>query len=123
MRSPVSGRVLSVLTREGESPGSGGIVRIGATDRMQVVAEVYESDLPRVRLGQPVRITSPALPHPLEARVARIGSIVLRQSVINNDPTANTDSRVVEVRAPLTAASNRRAGGLSNLQVRAVIGP
>jgi HlyD family secretion protein len=123
VRAPVSGRVLSVLSRAGEAPGSAGIVRIGATDRMQVVAEVYESDLPRVRLGQPVRVTSPALPRPLEARVGRIGAIVLRQAVINTDPSANTDSRVVEVHAPLTAESNRRAGGLSNLQVRAVIGP
>jgi HlyD family secretion protein len=123
VRSPINGTVLSVLSRAGESPGSAGIVQIGATDRMQVVAEVYESDLPRVRPGQPVRITSAALTSPLQARVGMVGAIVKRQSVINTDPSSNTDSRVVEVRAPLSPESNRRAAGLSNLQVRAVIGP
>ncbi len=88
-----------------------------------MVAEVYESDLPRVKPGQPVRITSPALAQPLQARVGQIGAIVLRQKVINTDPSANNDNRVVEVRAPLTPGSNVRARGLTNLQVRAVIGP
>lgn len=123
VRSPIAGRVLSVGSRAGEVPGSTGIVEIGQTDRMQVIAEVYQSDLPRVRVGQPVRITSTALQTPLEGRVALVGAIVRRQSVINTDPTANTDSRVVEIRAPLNAASNQRAAGLSNLQVRTVIGP
>lgn len=123
VRSPIAGRVLSVKSRAGEVPGSAGIVEIGQTDRMQVIAEVYQSDLPRLRLGQPVKITSAALKAPLEARVGKIGAIVRRQSVINTDPSANTDSRVVEVRAPLTTASNGSAAGLSNLQVRAVIGP
>lgn len=123
VRTPIAGRVLSVRSRAGEVPGSAGIVEIGQTDRMQVIAEVYQSDLTRVRVGQPVRITSTALEAPLEARVALVGAIVRRQSVINTDPSANTDSRIVEVRAPLTAASNGRAARLSNLQVRAVIGP
>jgi HlyD family secretion protein len=123
VRSPIDGRVLSVQSRAGEVPGAAGIVEIGQTDRMEVIAEVYQSDLPRVRVGQPVRITSTALKTPLEAKVGLVGAIVRRQSVINTDPSANTDSRVVEVRAPLTAASNGRAAGLSNLQVRAVIGP
>jgi HlyD family secretion protein len=123
VRAPVAGRVLSVLSRAGETPGDNGIVQIGDTDRMHVVAEVYESDRPRVRPGQPVRITSPALSEPLHGRVATIGAIVKRQSVINTDPSSNTDSRVIEVKAPLDPDSNRRAAGLTNLQVRAVIGP
>lgn len=122
IRAPIDGTVLQVFSRAGEAPGSTGILQLGQTSRMEVVAEVYESDLPRVKLGQPVRITSPALPQPLEGTVRLIGAVVLRQTVINTDPSANTDSRVVEVRAPLTPESNARAAGLSNLQVRAVIG-
>ncbi|MEB3263473.1 MAG: efflux RND transporter periplasmic adaptor subunit [Synechococcus sp.] len=123
IHAPIDGTVLQVFARAGESPGSDGILQIGQIDRLQVVAEVYESDLPRVKPGQPVRITSPALPQPLQARVEQIGAIVLRQKVINTDPSANNDNRVVEVRAPLTPESNARARGLTNLQVRAVIGP
>ena len=123
IQAPIDGTVLQVLARAGEAPGSGGILQIGQVRRMQVVAEVYESDLQRVKLGQPVQITSPALQGPLQGRVGSIGAIVLRQSVINTDPSANNDNRVVEVEAPLTEESNGRAAGFTNLQVRAVIGP
>ncbi|MFQ6538213.1 MULTISPECIES: HlyD family efflux transporter periplasmic adaptor subunit [Aphanothece] len=123
IRAPIAGTVLQVFARAGEAPGARGIVQLGQVGRMQVVAEVYESDLPRVKPGQPVRITSPALEQPLEGRVGQIGAIVLRQNVINTDPSANTDNRVVEVRAPLTPESNPLAARFTNLQVRVVIGP
>ncbi|MCP9934268.1 HlyD family efflux transporter periplasmic adaptor subunit [Cyanobium sp. Candia 9D4] len=123
IRAPIAGTVLQVFARAGEAPGAAGILQLGQTSRMQAVAEVYESDLPRVRRGQPVRITSPALTQPLQGRVGQIGAIVLRQNLINTDPSSNTDNRVVEVRAPLTPESSRRAAGFTNLQVRVVIGP
>ena len=89
---------------------------------MQLVAEVYQSDRQRLHVGQPVRITSSALAMPLEGRITRIGAIVRRQSMINTDPSANTDARVIEVHAELDPASSRRAADLSNLQVTAVFG-
>ena len=122
VRAPIGGRVLSVLTRPGEVPGAGGILEMGRTDRMQLVAEVYQSDRSRLQLGQPVRITSTALTAPLHASVSRIGAIVRRQSLINTDPSANTDTRVIEVRARLDPTSSRQAADLSNLQVTAVFG-
>lgn len=122
VRSPIHGRVLSVHARPGESAGSDGLLELGQTNRMQLVAEVYQSDRQRLSLGQSVRITSSAFSQPLEARVSRIGSIVRRQSMINTDPSANTDTRVLEVHALLDPASSRRAADLSNLQVKAVFG-
>ena len=122
VRAPIRGRVLSVLTRPGESAGMQGLLELGQTERMQLVAEVYQSDRQRLRINQPVRITSPALAQPLRARVTRIGAIVRRQSMINTDPSANTDARVVEVVAELEPASSQRAADLSNLQVKAVFG-
>ncbi len=123
VRAPVAGRVLSIQARPGEVPGSGGIVELGRTEQMQLVAEIDQSDRARLRLGQPVRISSTALSQPLTGRLNRIGAIVRRQSLINTDPSANTDTRVFEVHAQLDAASNRRAADLSNLQVTAVFGP
>jgi HlyD family secretion protein len=122
VRSPIQGRVLSVLARPGESSGPDGLLELGQTDRMQLVAEVYQSDRQRLRIGQSVRITSPALSKPLQARITRIGAIVRRQSMINTDPSANTDARVIEVHAELDPSSSQRAADLSNLQVTAVFG-
>ena len=122
VRAPIDGRVLSVLTRPGEVPGAGGILELGRTEHMQLVAEVYQSDRNRLHLGQPVSITSTAFTTPLHGMVNRIGAIVRRQSLINTDPSANTDTRVIEVRARLDQASSIRAADLSNLQVTAVFG-
>ena len=122
VRSPIRGRVLSVLTRPGEAAGAEGLLEVGQTERMQLVAEVYQSDRQRLHIGQPVRITSPALAMPLRGQITRIGAIVRRQSMINTDPSANTDARVIVVHAELDAASSLRAADLSNLQVTAVFG-
>lgn len=122
VHAPIRGRVLSVLTRPGELSSNGGLLELGQTERMQLVAEVYESDRQRLRPGETVRITSRALSQPLFGRITHIGAIVRRQSLINTDPSANTDARVLEVHALLDAASSRRASDLSNLQVMAVFG-
>ncbi|AFY28505.1 HlyD family efflux transporter periplasmic adaptor subunit [Cyanobium gracile] len=121
VRAPISGRILSVLRRPGEALDSEGLVQMGRTEAMQVVAEVYQSDVARVRLGALVAVTSPALSQPLQGRVSRIGTLVKRQALINTDPSANNDSRVVEVRALLSPASSRLAASLTNLQVTARI--
>ena len=58
--SPISGTVLRVFTRPGERIGLDGIVELGQTDKMYAIAEVYETDIGRVRQGQRAVITSPA---------------------------------------------------------------
>jgi HlyD family secretion protein len=60
-------------------------------------------------------------PEPLAGRVSRIGLAVRRQSVVNADPTANTDNRVVQVQVLFDAEGSRRAAPFTRLQVRAAI--
>jgi HlyD family secretion protein len=52
-----------------------GIAELGQTDQMIVVAEVYESDIRKVRLGQRVTITSEgkAFEGELRGTVSQIG--------------------------------------------------
>ncbi|OLP19236.1 HlyD family secretion protein [Leptolyngbya sp. 'hensonii'] len=121
VRSPQAGQVLKIHTRSGELVSPDGIVEIGQTHRMVAVAEVYESDVAQVRRGQRVRVTSDATTGELHGTVERIGLRVLRQNVINTDPSANVDARVVEVRVTLDEASSRKVAGLTNLQVKVVI--
>jgi len=59
--APIDGRVLNVLVHAGEAVGNSPIVALGNTDKMHAVAEVYETDVPRVRLGQRAKVTSAAL--------------------------------------------------------------
>jgi HlyD family secretion protein len=123
VRSPVSGEVLDIYTRPGEVVGTNGIAEIGQTQEMRVIAEVYQSDVHRVQVGQPVRITSDSLPKSLTGTVALIGSQVRRQTIINTDPTSNIDARVVEVWLNLTPESSRLAAKMTNLQVKVTIQP
>ncbi|MDX1644828.1 MAG: HlyD family efflux transporter periplasmic adaptor subunit, partial [Thermoanaerobaculia bacterium] len=67
--SPLAARVLEVHTWPGERVGEQGILEVARTDRMVAVAEVYETDIGRVRLGQRATVTSPALSEPLTGTV------------------------------------------------------
>ncbi len=97
VRAPIAGQVLAVHSRPGERVGSDGIIELGRTDEMYAVAEVYETDIGRVREGQRARITSPALAAPLSGRVEKIGLMVAKMDVLGTDPVAKTDARVIEV--------------------------
>jgi HlyD family secretion protein len=121
VRSPTDGEVLDIHTQVGEVVSSDGIVEIGQTRQMQIVAEVYQSDINKVRVGQRVRVTSDSFSGELAGTVERIGSQVRRQEVVNTDPSANIDARVIEVHVNLDDASSRKAAKLTNLQVQVVL--
>jgi HlyD family secretion protein len=95
--APIDGRILNIKVKPGEDVGSGPLLTMGDTQSMRAVAEVYETDIDRVRVGQPATITSFALPRPIHGKVARIGSMVFKNDVLNVDPAARADARVVEV--------------------------
>lgn len=121
VRSPQAGQILKIHTRAGETVGNDGIVTLGETQQMMVVAEVYQSDVARVQLGQSVIVTSPAIPGDLQGTVDRIGLQVEQQQVVNEDPAANIDAKVVEVHVRLDESSSDQVAGLTNLQVTATI--
>ncbi|MBW4595780.1 MAG: biotin/lipoyl-binding protein [Brasilonema angustatum HA4187-MV1] len=121
VRSPQEGEVFKIHSRPGELVSNDGIVEMGQNAQMYAVAEVYQSDINKVRLGQPVRLLSDSVAGELSGIVDRIDSQVLRQNVINSDPTSNIDSRIVEVHVRLDQPSTEKAAKFSNLQVKAVI--
>ncbi|MEQ8485606.1 MAG: efflux RND transporter periplasmic adaptor subunit [Pseudomonadales bacterium] len=115
IRAPVAGQVLAVHARAGERIGPEGLLELGQTQRMYVVAEVYETDIAQVTAGQPVTASSPALPGPVTGRVERIGQLVARNDVLGLDPVARIDARVIEVFILLD--DPEQVSGLTNLQV------
>ena len=121
VRSPITGEVLDIHTRAGEVVSTEGIVELGQTGQMMAIAEVYQSDVSQVQPGQSVRVASRALPSDLTGTVERIGAQVLRQTIINTDPSTNIDARVVEVHVRLDEDSSHQAASFTNLQVQVVI--
>lgn len=121
VRAPLTGTVLTIHVRPGEKPGSKGVMNIGNIERMTVEVEIYQTQIGFVRKGDRVEITANALPAPLYGAVAQIGLEVERQTLIDDDPAANTDARVVEVTVMLDEASSTIAARYTNLQVVAAI--
>ncbi len=123
IRTPQSGRIFKIHARPGELISSEvGLAEIGQTEQMYAVAEVYQSDIHQVRVGQSVKLTSESLPNTeLYGTVESIGLQVQRQEVINSDPSDNIDSRIIEVKVQLDAASSQKVANFTNLQVQTVI--
>jgi HlyD family secretion protein len=121
VRSPIDGRVLDVHTREGERVGPDGILELGATQAMFAIAEVYETDIGRVAVGQRARVTSPVLAKPLEGVVELIRPKIQKQDVLGTDPAARKDARVVEVEIRLDDGT--AAATLTRMQVEVTILP
>ncbi len=119
--APIAGTVLDINARPGEKPGAEGILNLGNIDRMMAEIEVYQSQIGMVKIGNPVEISATALSQPLYGRVVKIGLEVGRQTVIGDDPAANTDARVVKVMVALEAASSDIASRFTNLEVVARI--
>jgi len=117
--APIDGRILNVKVKPGEDVGSAPILTMGNTETMRAVAEVYETDISRIRLGQSATITSLALSQPVAGKVARIGSMVFKNDVLNVDPAARADARVVEVWIDLDDAASTQQ--LTNLTVNVAI--
>jgi len=125
LRSPIDGAVLRILSRAGERPGNSGILQVGANQRMEAVAEVYESDIARIRIGQPVLLQSESggFTGTIAARVLRISPQVRQRSVLSTDPSADADARVVDVRLSLDPAQASRLNRLAGLKVIARFQP
>ena len=101
IKAPFTGEVLEILAREGESVGNQAILKLGSTASMFAVAEVYETDVGRVAPGQRATVISRAFPERLTGTVERVGKLVTRNDVLDLDPTADADSRIIEVRIRL----------------------
>ena len=122
VRSPIHGQVLKVNTRPGEIISNTGIIELGRTQQMYVVAEVYETDIQKVRLGQSAVITSNAFAGELRGKVTDIGLQVNRQNIFDLNPQADTDHKVVDVKIRLDHPPNhQQVSTLTDLQVQVLI--
>ncbi|WP_392535311.1 HlyD family efflux transporter periplasmic adaptor subunit [Nostoc sp. C117] len=123
VQAPVAGQILSVNAKVGEVIGSGGIVDIGQTQQMYVMAEVYESDIQYIKVNQPAIIISEygGFTGEIKGIVDRIGLQIDKPGIVNDDPSARADVRIVKVKIRLHPNDSERVRTLNKLQVRASI--
>jgi HlyD family secretion protein len=121
LRAPVSGRVLEIYAFPGEAVPAKGLCELSSGRDMLVEAEVYVSDIGRVRMGAPAVVTGDAFPGSLDGRVVEIVSMVTRSTIMPIDPLAFSDLRVVKVWIRLE--NSQTVDQLGNHQVSVMIKP
>jgi HlyD family secretion protein len=121
VRAPVNGEILDIHTRPGEALDEKGIAEIGQTDQMMVVAEIDQNDINQVKIGQKATVTSGVFTEELHGQVHQVGSLINKNDILDTDPAADEDSRVVEVEILLNPKDSRKVAKLSNLEVDVVI--
>jgi HlyD family secretion protein len=120
VRAPFAGRVIDVTAKTGETSGVHGVLELGNVSQMYAIAEVYETDIRWVKVGQKARVTSDALAKPVTGTVTRIRPKVKKLDEIGTDPAARKDARIIEVEVRLD--DSKSVAGLSLLQVEVEIG-
>ncbi|WP_055074393.1 ABC exporter membrane fusion protein [Pseudanabaena sp. 'Roaring Creek'] len=117
VRAPIDGQVLKINSKVGEIVSqTGGVIEIGNTSQMYVVAEIYETDIGKIKVGQKATIESEAFEGEITGKVDRIGLRIAKNDVLGTDPAAKTDVRIIEVKIKLDEST--KVSGLTNLQVR-----
>jgi HlyD family secretion protein len=117
VRAPINGQVLKVNSKIGETVSqTNGVIDLGNTSQMYVVAEIYETDISKIKVGQKAMIESEAFEGEISGKVERIGLRIAKNDVLGTDPAAKTDVRIIEVKIKLD--DSKKVSGLTNLQVR-----
>jgi HlyD family secretion protein len=121
VKAPTAGRILAIHSWPGEMAALEGLLEIGQVDRMYAIAEVYETDISRVRVGQKATVSSDALNSVLVGTVEKIHQKVAKMDAIGTDPAARKDARIIEVEIRLEDSA--AAASLTYLQVDIEINP
>jgi HlyD family secretion protein len=126
VRVPIAGQILRINTRVGEQVNTQeGIAELGKTNQMYAIAEVYETDIAKVRLGNQAIITSEygGFQGELKGKVDRVG-LQIGKTRLNQDqtnPTTDVNARVVEVKIRLNREDSPKVAALTGMQVRVKI--
>lgn len=123
VRAPIAGTVLRVYARPGDQIGADGLLDLADLERLDVVADVYETDLPRLRPGAEAEVIVPGEPRRFAATVREIGWLVRRTTQAGTDPVAAVDARTVEVRLSLSDEGRDALRRRTNMQVQVAIRP
>lgn len=100
--APISGVVLRRRRQAGESfspeNSSDGIVTIGDVSNLKVRAEVDETDVAKIKVGQMAYATADAFgAEKFRGRVVRINQILGRKNFRTERPTEKVDTKILEV--------------------------
>ena len=119
--SPINGTVLKILSNPGERVMPYGVMKVGRTDSMGAVVQVYESYIGRANLNRAVKIRSEngSFPGTITGRIIHIASIVGERQKLSLDPASDSDkeSRTFAVEIAIDPTFNRQVMNLIGAKV------
>ena len=121
--APIAGTILRIYARPGDQVGSDGLMEIADLTAIDVVADVYETDLPRLTLGMAAEVIVPGETRRFPATLREIGLTIRRAAQANTDPVAAVDARSVEVRLTLGEEGRALLARRANMQVQVALRP
>ena len=104
--APIDGTILKIHSHIGEKISADGIIEIADLRHFDVVAEVYERDISKVKKGQKAEIFIDGIKDKFYGEVAQVSFQVYKNDINKTDPLANRDNRVVEVRIAIDEDQN-----------------
>lgn len=125
VRAPQDGRILKIFAWPGSKVGDDGLLEMADTSSMVVTAEVYQSDMGKLKIGQEATITADGFKGSVRAVLYKVLPQVQKQSTFAGTPGENMDQRVYEVKLRLlpTPEQRKKLPFASNLQVNVVFDP
>jgi HlyD family secretion protein len=127
VRAPVAGQILRINTQIGEQVNTAqGIVELAGTQQMYAIAEIYETDVAKVRKGQRAILSTDYGGFKGEVRgtVEHIGLQIGRKTIqetSTTNPTTDQDARVVEVKIRIDPQDSRKVASFTNMLVQVKI--
>ena len=126
VRVPVAGRILRINTRVGEQVNvSQGIAELGQTKQIYAIAEIQETDITKISLGQPATIKSEygGFEGEIKGTVAKIGLQIGKSQIDENqqnpdNPANDLNERVVEVKIRLNPEDSSAVAAFTGMQVK-----
>lgn len=116
VRAPIGGVILKKFLKPGESiiafdRSSAPVVTMTDDSRLIVRAEIDETDISKIAVGQRARITADAYGRqPFYGTVKRIGNSIGKKNVRTDDPTEKVDTEVLETLVELDPSAKIQIG-------------
>ncbi|MGA9992010.1 MAG: efflux RND transporter periplasmic adaptor subunit [Thiobacillaceae bacterium] len=119
LRSPIAGTVIKRYLDEGEGVTPEiPILAIADLRHVWINAEVDETDVGRIAVGDPVSVSSDAYPGTMfKGRIRQIADYAGERRVKPNDPTVNLGLKVVQVKIGLEQPAPLRLGMTVNVKI------
>ena len=126
VRVPVAGQILRINTRVGEQVNvQQGIAELGQTKQIYAIADIQETDITKISLGQPATIKSEygGFEGEIKGTVAKIGLQIGKSRIDENqqnpdNPANDLNERVVEVKIRLNPEDSSTVAAFTGMQVK-----